>query len=65
MMGLYKRVNSVEPDVEAAVPAQAPELPSETRINLTENRIHVRTYEVTGSPNHNLILNTICPAIQM
>ena len=64
-MGLYKIVNSVEPDVGAAVPAQAPDLRSETRIKLTENRTHVRTYEVTGSLNHNLILSTICPAIQM
>ena len=64
-MGLYKGVNSVEPDAEAVVPAQAPDLRSETRINLIENQTHVRTNEVTGSFTHNLILSTICPAIQM
>ena len=40
----------------------------ETRINLIKNQTHIRTYQVTGSFNYdvsNLILNTICPVIQM
>ena len=71
-MGLYERVkgekeessNLVAPDVEAALP----DLRSETRIELIENRTQVRTYQVTGSLNQdvsNLILDTIHPAIQM
>ena len=71
-MGLYERVkgekeessNIIAPDVEAALP----DLRSETRIELIENRTRVRTYQVTGSLNQdvsNLILDTIHPAIQM
>ena len=40
----------------------------ETRINLIENQTHIRTYQVTGSLSHdvsNLILDTICPIIEM
>ena len=39
----------------------------DTRTNPIENQTHVRTYQVTGSLNHdvsNLILDTICPIIQ-
>ena len=44
------------------------ETTSETTINLIENQTHVRIYQVTSSLNHdisNLILDNICPIIQM
>ena len=40
----------------------------EARINLIENQTHDRIYQVTGFLNHdisNLILDNICPIIQM
>ena len=48
--------------------SEAQSIEPETTINLIVNQTCVRTYQVTGSLNHdvsNLILDTICPVIKM
>ena len=51
--------------------SRPPEIEStaqETKINLIENQTHAKTYQVMGSLSQdvsNLILNTICPVIDM
>ena len=59
---------TVELDVEAAVLVQVPDLQFETTVNLIKSQTCIRTYQMTGSLNQNisnLILDTICPTIQM
>ena len=54
----------LKPAGQASGPASTPE----TTINLIDIQTHVRTYQVTGSLNQdvsNLILDTICPVIEM
>ena len=63
IMGLYKRFNGKEPEEESFNSVEP-----KTRIDRIENQTHIRTYQVTGSLNHdipNLILDTICPVIKM
>ena len=80
-MGFYNRIrgeneessNPVEPVIATAGrhtrgASEARTVEPETTINLIENQTCVRTYQVTGSLNHdvsNLILSTIHPVIEM
>ena len=68
-MGLYDGVRGEkEPEEGEQNEESSNPIEPETRINLTGNQTHVRTYQVTGSLNpdvSNLILYTIHPVIEM